>query len=162
MGSLWQNIEDRIWDLETFPLSNTNRSGATLHLTLHSPLLTLKNHSVQRSQKGEPYERSRNIHRRRVQRQSRSGRLGRGAALQRSRKGAFRRRGEHHQQPHGAVRGDLRAGGAEGAVPREALQRLAVRLQRPHSRLGKKMARERLDAQQKGQGAQSRPVGAPA
>ena len=61
------------------------------------------------------------LHRRRLQGQSRSRRLGRAARLRRPREGALRRRARHHQQPDGADRGHPRAGSADAALRRSTL-----------------------------------------
>ena len=53
-------------------------------------------------------DRSRDLHRRRLQGQSRPGRLGRRDPLGRAREGDFRRRAADHQQPDGAARRDPR------------------------------------------------------
>ena len=60
----------------------------------------------------------RDLDRRRLLGQSRPGRLGRGAHLERAREGTEGRRGRDHQQPHGTDGGDRGAGGAEAAEQR--------------------------------------------
>src|SRR5690606_36649807 len=72
-------------------------------------------------------EGSRGVHGRGLPRQPRAGRVGRRAASSRARQGALRRRAADDEQSDGADRGDPRARGAEGAVPRAALYRFDVR-----------------------------------
>ena len=62
-------------------------------------------------------DRGRDLHRRRLQGQSRPGRLGRRHPRGRAREGAVRRRAADHQQPDGAAGRDPRAGGADPALP---------------------------------------------
>ena len=76
----------------------------------------------------------RDLYRRRLPRQSRARRLGRGADDGRAREGDLRRRESDHQQSHGAAGRDRRAAGAEATGRGAALHRLAVRAPR-HPRM---------------------------
>ena len=76
--------------------------------------------------------RCRDLHRRRMPRQSGPRRLGRDPALSRGREGIERLRAGHDQQPHGDDGGDSRARGAETAVPGPALQRQPISARRHH------------------------------
>ena len=100
-------------------------------------------------------EDSRDFHGWRLLRQSRPRRLGRHPALQRQHQGAVRRRGGHHQQPHGADGGDLGAERAEGALRGSASHRQQICHGR-HFRLDPRLEAKRLEDRRQEAGEERR------